>query len=141
MENVTQEPASHGANMKQELPQCKNMLWFDGREREVEYLEYYKERWNWKLSLPPGSIMRSMPKLLLIAMSGSMSMPQKRWLLTSVPHITTTGHGDIPCEAASGPNRMSRVSAQLATPHWMRYSEKLTLYLTMGSIWDSRPCT
>lgn len=109
------------------------MLWLDGRKRKVEYLEYYKERWNRKLSLPPGSMVRSQPKLLLSAMSGSMAMQQKRLLLMSVTHITTMGHGIIPWEAASGPTQIFRGCAQFATTHWMRYSDKLASWAAFGT--------
>lgn len=104
-----------------------------GRKREVEYLEYYKERWNQKLSLPSGSMVRSQPKLLLSAMSESMAMQQKRLLLMSLPHITTMGHGVVPWEAASGPTLIFSCCAQFATTHWIRYSDKLASWAAFGT--------
>lgn len=45
MENIIQEPAS----LQQEPPQCANMWWSDGGEREVEQLEHYEVRQNQRL--------------------------------------------------------------------------------------------
>ena len=48
-ENVTHGPASHVAILKLEPPQRASICLSDGREREVEQLEHYEERWNWRL--------------------------------------------------------------------------------------------
>ena len=49
MKDDTQGLTSHVAILQQKPPQCARMWWSDGREKEVEQLEHYGERWNWRL--------------------------------------------------------------------------------------------
>ena len=47
--DLSSRPAIHVASLLWEPTQGVNMQWIDGREREVEQLEHYEERWNWRL--------------------------------------------------------------------------------------------
>ena len=49
MEDAVQVPTGHLNSLQLELPQSVTMWCSDGRERIVEQLEHYKERWNWSL--------------------------------------------------------------------------------------------
>lgn len=68
------------------------------------WLEYYKERWNWKHKggeancewpprLLPGAMLKSQPELPLRAMSESVATQQQGSM--SVAHITTRQHGGV----------------------------------------------
>lgn len=45
MEDVTQGPASHVASLQRDPPQCGGQM----EKKDVERLEHYGERWNWRL--------------------------------------------------------------------------------------------
>ena len=76
------------------------MWWTDKIEREVEQLEHYEKRWNWRLEvveeylpesgLPPRAIVRSQPKMLPWTMSGSVAIYAVSGVGVDVPIFVTT---------------------------------------------------
>ena len=68
-----------------------NMWCSDGREREVEQLEYYEERWNWKRK---GGEEQAVTR----AISGSMPMygVAEVSVLMILAHIPTREHRNVP---------------------------------------------
>ena len=92
---------SHMAGLQTCPPQCVAMWWTNGRDREVEQLEYYDERWTSRLqdgllvccewpAVPLGVTVRSQAELSLRATSGSLVMQQLQgsvwcaWLVLSL---------------------------------------------------------
>lgn len=98
--DVTQELTSFVASLLDALL-CVSLWGSDGREGEMEQLESYEERWNWRLGggeeLPIvsgqlcqlGVLVRSQPKLSLRVMSEFMDMKWQGSVLMSLAHITT----------------------------------------------------